>query len=193
MKSSKNSVNSALFLTATLAVFSACAKHVPADVAPMIDSIRPDATAVAVAAARSCGDMLKSGRMTVTGKGCSINVLPGETVVPDTPSPAKGTSLETNASVANVFVMCNAPVNGNESCGSSLGPLRKSPGPVPVDTGPLDPADSTCKHSPTDCNEAVVPSHYLATPGSADLRIVKPVIGGPAGATAEVTVVLQKK
>lgn len=189
----KTTTIQAVFLPALVATFSACSKHVPADVAPMVDSIRSDATAVAMAAAKACGDMLKSGRMTVTGKGCSINVLPGETIVPETPSPAKGTSLETNASVANVFVMCNAQVSGNESCGSGLAPLRASPGTMPIEKGPRDPADSTCKTSPTDCNEAVVPSQYLATPGSADLRIIKPVIGGPAGATAEVTIVLQKK
>ncbi|MEO8797523.1 MAG: hypothetical protein ABI551_06540 [Polyangiaceae bacterium] len=178
---------------AALGTSVGCSKHVPADVAPLVDSIKPDARAVAVEAAKACGDVLKSGRMTVTAKGCSLNVLPGETMVPELPSPAKGTALEANPNVANVFVMCNAAVAPNLSCGSGLGALRRSPGYLPADTGPRDPADSTCKGSPTDCDEVLVPSRYFSTPGSADLRVVRPVIGGPAGATAEVTVVLKKK
>jgi hypothetical protein len=123
----------------------------------------------------------------------ALNLLHGESVVPEAPSPAKGTSLETNPAVANVFVMCNALLNASESCGSGLGPLRSSPGYIPVDHGPREPADSTCKGSANDCDEALVPSRYFATPDSVDLRVVKPVIGGPAGATAELIVVLKKK
>ncbi len=170
-----------------------CSKRVPADVAPLVDSIKPDALAVAVEAAKACGDILKSGRMTVTANGCSLNLLPGETMVPELPSPAKGTALEANPNVANVFVMCNASLTPSQSCGSGLGALRRSPGYLPADTGPRDPADSTCKSSPTNCDEAFVPSRYFSTPGSVDLRVVRPVIGGPVGATAEVTVVLKKK
>ncbi|MEO8877241.1 MAG: hypothetical protein ABI461_16730 [Polyangiaceae bacterium] len=175
-----------------LVVLPACSKHVPSDVAPLVDSVRTDADAVAVVAAKQCAEMTKSGRMTASPKGCAINKLPGEEIVPETPSPAKGTALDTNPNVANVFVTCNVPTTPNEACGIGLGPLRPTPGAVPVNRGPNDPAGSTCKSTPTDCNEVITPSHYLTTPGTADFRVVKPVSGGAAGATAEITIILKK-
>ena len=53
--------------------------------------------------------------------------------------------------------------------------------------------DGNCKSSSTDCEEVVVPSQYAADETSTDLRIVKPIVGGPAGGTAEVTIILAKK
>lgn len=180
-------------VVAALGALGGCSKHVPSNVAPLVESVKPDVLALAVEAAKACGDILKSGRMTVTANGCSLNVLPGETMVPELPSPAKGTALESNPDVVNVFVMCNASAAPNQSCGSGLGPLRPSPRFLPMDNGPRDPLDGTCRSSPTDCDEAFVPSRHVASADSVDLHVVKPVIGGPAGANAEVTVVLKKK
>ena len=170
----------------------ACGKKVPSDIQPTLDAIRPDARRAADAAAKACAAQFTSSRFTVTGKTCATNTLPGETLVPIIPSPAKGTALETNPLVLEVETMCSAPVAPGEWCGSSLGALhnafpRQGSGRV------RNVVEGNCKATSTDCEEVVVPSQRAADETSADLRIVKPVSGGPAGATVELTVVLAKK
>src|SRR5262249_31634445 len=155
-------------------------------------AIRPDARNVAEAAAKACAAQFTSGRFTVKGKSCAVNKLPGETIVPAIPSPAKGTALETNPLVLEVETTCFAPISGAESCGSSLGSLHGAfSGPGANRTRNV--VDGDCKSTSTDCEDVITPSQRAADEASADLRIVKPVSGGPAGATVEVTVVLAKK
>jgi len=189
--SNRLSPRAAVVLALGVVAFS-CGKKVPSDIKPTLDAIRSDARSVADAAAKACAAQFASGRFTVTGKSCAVNKLPGETIVPVIPSPAKGTALETNPLVLEVETMCSAPVGAGESCGSSLGSLHNAfSGPGAGRTRNV--AEGNCKSTSTDCEEVIVPSQRAADETSADLRIVKPVSGGPAGATVEVTVVLAKK
>ncbi len=167
----------------------------PDEVKPTLDAIRADARTVADAAARVCAAQYTSGRFTVTATGCGVNKLPGEDLVPTIPSPAKGTPLEGNPMVLDVQVFCYAPNAGKtgESCGSGLAALRTPPFAMPGAGRTRNMAESNCKESPTSCEEVVVPSQYVKDEKSADLRVIKPVVGGPAGATAEVTILLGKK
>jgi hypothetical protein len=171
-----------------------CHKTVAPEVEPALKSARAEARNVAAAAAVACAAQFTSGRFTVGATGCATNKLPGEEIVPETPSPAKGSSFEKDPQIVNVQVECMAPVPSHpgQSCGTSLGQLHPTPGP-PTNLGPRETAESNCKKSPADCEEVVVPSHYTTEPASVDLRIVKPVVGGPPGATVEVTVSIRKK
>jgi predicted small lipoprotein YifL len=178
-----------------LAVFAltSCGKKVPSDIQPTLEAIRPEARKVADAAAAACAAELKSGHFTVSAAGCSSKLLPGETVIPVVPSPAKGTSLESNPMVLDVETTCNAPTSPNESCGTSLGSLKGAFNKGPGANRTRNVVDGNCKSTSTDCEEVIVPSQSAADEASTDLRIVKPVSGGPAGATVEVRVILGKK
>lgn len=184
-------------LAVALATFflAACSKKIPSETQPSVDAIRADARLVAEAAAKVCAADLAKGRFEVTASGCAVHKLPGEDIVPTTPSPAKGTPLESRADVLQVQAMCSAPVPGRkgEACGVGLGPLRSGLYPRSVPGRMRELADSSCKGSPTDCEEVVVPSQYEPDPKSVDLRVIKPVPGGPPGATAEITVTILKK
>jgi hypothetical protein len=177
-----------------LVLAGGCSKRLSPKVEPALAAVRADARSIAEAAAATCETEFSTGRFTVDLSGCSVNLLADETVVPEVPSPAKGTPLEKNPQVANVQVTCEAPIPGrtNEWCGSDLGPLRPLGRASTARSGPRKTAESTCGNSPTDCEEVVVPSHYAKDLDSADLRIVKPVVGGPRGATVEVTISLVK-
>lgn len=183
---------SRLFAAVVIALVLFGCKRVSPEVKPTLDSIRPDARTIAAAAAKTCADIVSSGRFTATAKGCSMNKLPGEDIVPSFPSPAKGSALESNAKVVDVTAMCNLPLPGSttESCGAGLGSLHG------VATGPSirtrSTVESNCKESPNDCEEIVAPSQYAKPEESADLRIVLPVAGAPKGANVEVTFVLSK-
>jgi hypothetical protein len=160
-----------------------------------VDGVRPEAEKVALAAATVCAAQYASGRFTVKGGGCALNVLPGEKLVPEIPSPAKGTPLESNASVADVQVMCEAPTsapgaNPTTSCGQGLGSLR---GLHEISGNGSGYAEDTCRKNAADCSQIVVPSGYSPAPDAVDLKVVKPVSGGPPGATAVVTLTLVKK
>jgi hypothetical protein len=169
-----------------------CGKKVPSEIRPTLDDIRPEARKVAEAAAKECTDQFRSGRFKVTSTGCSANLLPGETLVAMPPSPAKGTPLESTPLVLEVQVVCNAPLTATESCGVSLDSLHHAfNGPGAGRTRHI--AEGDCKSGSTDCEEIVVPSQSAADETSADLRLIRPVSAGPAGATAETTVVLAKK
>ena len=176
-----------------LAVLVSCSKSVPSEIKPTLDSIRDDARKVADAAAKTCGDEYASGQFYATAKGCGVKLLPGQTVVPVIPSPAKGTPLDTNPNVAEVITTCWLPQTSNESCGDDLGTLRHAFGPGDFQSGNWKTAEDTCKKSPTSCEKVEVPSRYVKNPQSADLTIVRPTIGGPPGSTAMVRVVLGKK
>ena len=170
----------------------ACGKKVPPEFRTTLELVRPDARRVADAAAKECAAQFASGRFTVTPKSCSVNKLPGETVVPITDSPAKGTPLETNPLVLDVTTVCNAPRSGDEWCGNGLGALHNAiKGPGANRTRKV--IDGDCRSSSTDCEDVISPSQSAADENSVDLRIVKPVVGGPPGATVEVTVILAKK
>lgn len=173
-------------------VAAACSKKVPTDLQPTLDAIRPEARKVADAAAQVCSAQFTSGRLTVTPKGGGTNLLPGETVVPVVPSPAKGTPLELNPLVLEVETSCYAPTGPGVSFGSALGSLHDVfHGPGASRTRRV--VEGGCKAASTDCEEVIVPSQRATDERSADLRIVRPVSPGPAGATAEVTVILSKK
>jgi hypothetical protein len=171
---------------------AACGKRVPDEIKPTLDAIRPDARKVASAAAAACSAQFASGRFTVTKSGCRANKLPGEDIVPTVPSPAKGTSLESNPGVLDVEVTCYAPTRPTEACGMGLGSLHNAISP-PGANRTRNVAEGNCKTNATDCEEVIVPSQSALDERSTDLRIVKPVAGGPAGATVEVTVILAKK
>ncbi len=187
------SPQSALVLGALL--FVGCDKEVPSETQPSLDAVRADARLVAEAAAKACGANFASGRFEVTGTGCSLKKLPGEQMVPTIPSPAKGTALEGQADVIQVQTRCYAPVSGKpgESCGMGLDDLRPGARMAAVPGRKRDPVDSTCDKAPADCEETVVPSQFEADPKSVDLRIIKPVVGGPEGATAEIIVTILAK
>src|ERR1035437_7031484 len=89
-------------VSVVIALVAGCGKGVPAAVKPTLDSIRADARKVADAAAATCGDQWRSGRFTATGGVCATNLLPGEKLVANIPSPAKGTSLEGNAMIEDL-------------------------------------------------------------------------------------------
>jgi len=169
-----------------------CGKKVPAEFRTTIELVRPDARRVADVAAKECAAQFASGRFKVTPTSCSVNKLPGETIVPVIDSPAKGTPLESNPLVLDVTTFCNAPTSNNESCGNGLGALHDAiKGPGAGRTRRV--IEGNCKSSSTDCEEVVSPSQSASDESSVDLRIVKPVAGGPPGATVEVTVILAKK
>ncbi len=179
-------------------LLAACSKSVPSEIASTLDSIRADARNVASAAAKTCGDQFASGQLYASSKGCGIALLPGQTIAPVVASPAKGTPLETNAKVADVMTTCWAPTGtgaggAQESCGSDLGSLRHAFGPGDFQSGNWGTSENSCKGSPTNCEKVEVPSRYLKDKRSADLTVVRPLIGGPAGATVTVTIVLGEK
>jgi hypothetical protein len=183
----------AIILGAVL--FVGCGKKVPAETQSSLDAVRADARLVAETAAKACGANVATGRFEVTGAGCSLKTLPGEQVVPTMPSPAKGTALEGQADVIQVRTFCYVPVPGKpgESCGMGLDELRPGVSMVAVPGRTRELADSTCRRSPGDCEETVVPSQFEPDAKSIDLRIIKPVVGGPEGATAEITVTILAK
>jgi hypothetical protein len=181
---------------ATTVACPARGETIPSGVQPTLDAIRVDARNVASAAAKACEAKFTSGRFVVSASGCSERPLAGESVIPVVPSPAKGTSLESNPMVLDVRTMCSAPTktsgNVSESCGTSLGSLRSAFNSQGAGRQ-RNIVEGNCKSSPTDCEDVIVPSQVAADENSTDLRIVKPVAGGPLGATAEVTIILGKK
>lgn len=178
-----------------ITIITGCAKKVPPETQPSLDAIRADARLVAEAAAKACAADFIKGRYEVTATGCALRKLPGEEIVPTAPSPAKGSPLEARADVIQVQTTCFAPVPGKkgESCGMGMGTLRTGAYPMAIPGRMRELADSSCKKSPTDCEEVVVPSQYEADPKSVDLRVIKPAPGGPPGASAEITVTILKK
>lgn len=176
-----------------LTAATACGKKVPSDIKPALEAVRTDARKVADDAAKVCAAQFTSGRYTATPKGCAINLLPGEKVVPVIPSPAVGTSLESNSLVLDVETTCWAPTAPGQACGSNLARLRRPPASGPGAGRARNAVEGNCKSDSTDCEEVLVPSQTAVDEASTDLRIVKPVAGGPAGATVEVTVIFAKK
>lgn len=193
MRNGPSRAGTLVLLTAIAVASAACGKKVPADVRATLDAARADAEKVATTAATVCAAQYASGRFSVKGGGCSTNLLPGETIVPSVPSPAKGTPLASNPSVVEVKVNCVAPTtppgaNPSSSCGIGLGSLHDV-SEVPVkDRGPVE----RCANE-ADCEQAFVPSAYATGTETVDLRVTKPVSGGPPGAYSEVIVALTKK
>lgn len=182
-------------LAIAASLLGGCGKKVPIETQPSLDAVRADARLVAEAAAKACAANYAKGRFEVTSGGCAVRKLPGEEIVPMDPSPAKGSALEARVDVIQVQASCSAPVPGKkgEACGLGLGELRRGATPRAIPGRMRDLADSNCRSSPQDCEEVVVPSQVEADPKSVDLRVIKPVLGGPAGATAEITVTILKK
>lgn len=179
-------------------LLAGCSKPVPAEIKPTLDAVREDARKVADAAAKTCGDEFASGQFYASPAGCGVKVLPGQSVVPSIPSPAAGTPLATNPNVAEVITTCWAPSGvgpgkSQESCGNNLGSLHHAFGPGDFQNGNWSTPENTCTSSPTSCEKVEVPSRYLKNTKSADLTIVRPMVGGPPGATAMIRVVLGKK
>ncbi len=185
--------------TCGLVLLASCGKSVPPEIKPALDGVRDDARKIAEVAAKTCGDQFASGQFYVTaGGGGGVKLLPGQTVVPTIPSPAKGTSLETNPDVVDVMTTCMAPAGAGpggsvESFGSDLGTLRHAFGPGDFQNGNWSTSENSCRSSPSSCEKVEVPSRYLKDKRSADLTLVRPMVGGPPGGTVTVTIVLGKK
>ncbi len=108
---------------------------------------------------------------------------------PPPPNPAKGTSLESESKVIDVFVMCNWPDPRSPDAWGGSG-LRSLKGTSQIMTKPVTmPADmvtNTCTKDPHNCEQLITPSRYSTAEKSADLRITRPTSDG---GEAEVVVV----
>jgi len=183
----------ALVLSLPISVLAGCGKKVPSEVQPALDAIRDEARKVADAAAKTCGAQFVSGQFFVSGKSCGAKVLPGQELVPQIPSPATGTALESNPDVVEVETSCNAPMESGMSCGQGLGTLRHAFKPGDFQSGNWATSENTCKSSPSNCEMVEVPSRMVKDTKSVDLTVVRPMVGGPPGGTVTVKVTLVKK
>jgi hypothetical protein len=155
-----------------------CGRKTPDAVKPTLEANRAIAITIAGDAAKACP--------AVKGRALGPNPV-GEPAPP--PSPAKGTALETNEMVYDVFVTCSWPVAGKPgmSVGTDLPALKgnKHVRVIAV-TMPDDSVETSCTKSPHDCEQVLTPSRYSVQKASADLRVVRPIADG---GEAEVIVV----
>ena len=172
----------ALSLLSVLILGGCGGKKVPGDVKVVLDAQRATARSVAEAGAKLC-PQLKSSAPSQPRKENAPMAAP-------LPSPAKGSPLESEAKIADVFVMCSwtLPKDPSMSEGTGMSSLRGTTHvPKRPVTMPDDRAETTCKENASSCEEVLVPSRFSEKPNSADLRIVRPT---PDGGTIEVTVVI---
>jgi hypothetical protein len=159
-----------------------CSKKVPPDVQGVIDAQHAAALEVAAKSALACPPWKARA---------PFQPSPVDVPAPAGASPAKGTSLEAEAKVNDVFVMCSwadpRDSTGATWAGTGLPSLKGTRNMMtrPV-TMPEDVAVDTCKKSEGSCEKVIVPSRYSASARSADLRIVRPTADG---GRAEITVV----
>lgn len=167
-----------LLVLATLALFG-CGKKLPAAVQQEVDAQRAAAMKVAEDAAKVCPGAKDRAPF-------QANPMAGK--LPP-PNPAKGSALEADAKVVDVFVMCQWPDPRNPTtiAGTGLMSLKGTDQRMKLAvTMPEDRTETTCQKNGGDCYEVITPSRYVATPNSADLRIHKPQ---PDGGETDVTVV----
>jgi hypothetical protein len=159
-------------------VIAGCGRKTPEAVKPTLESERATAIKVAEEAAKVC----------VSAKGRALGAVPIDEPPPP-PNPAKGTSLEKNEMVYDVFITCSWPVPGSPSTssGTALPALKgnKHMRAITV-TMPEDSVDTSCTKSPSHCEQTLTPSRYSVQKASADLRVVRPT---PDGGEAEVIAV----
>lgn len=165
-----------------LSVSVACGKKAPTEVQAAIDAQHAAAIKVASEAAALCPAVKGSAPF-------QANPLAAPS---PPPNPAKGTALESDKSVVDVFVMCSWPdprdAKGAIWAGTGLHSLK---GTSNVQTKPVtmpeDISADTCKKDAHNCERTVVPSRYSTSARSADLLVVRPT---PDGGQVEVTVVI---
>jgi hypothetical protein len=174
----------ALVAIATLSSFAlaGCGKKAPGEVAAVIDAQRETAIKVAENAAKACPAAKDRAPF---AKNPSAAALPP-------PNPAKGTSLDTEPKIVDVFVMCSWPdprqPSGEMWAGTALPSLRgTSQVPLITVTMPEDMVEDTCSKKPHDCAQVVTPSRFAKAQKSADFRIVRPTSDG---GEAEVRIII---
>jgi hypothetical protein len=177
-------VHRAIVAIAALASFSiaGCGKKAPPEVAAVIDAERETAIKVAENAAKVC---LAAKDRAPFAKDPSAAALPP-------PNPAKGTSLDTDPKIVDVFVTCSWPdprqPGADIWAGTSLLSLRgTSQVPLITVTMPEDEVENTCTKKPHNCTEVVTPSRFAKPQKSADFRVVRPTSDG---GEAEVRIVI---
>jgi hypothetical protein len=168
-------------VAAALALFG-CGKKAPPEVAAVIEAQRDNAMRVSEDAAKVC---LAAKDRAPFQKNPSSAPLPP-------PNPAKGTTLDTEPKIVDVFVMCSWPdprsPGSDMWAGTGLPALRgTSQVPLITVTMPEDIVENTCNKKPHDCVQVVTPSRFAKAPKSADFRIVRPTADG---GEAEVRVII---
>jgi hypothetical protein len=170
-----------LTLLALAQAAAGCGKTVPSEVQSVLDAQHAAAVKVAADAAAAC-----------PGAKGSAPFQPNPMAAPPPPpNPAKGTSLEADARVVDVFIMCSWPDPRDAThatwAGTSLPSLRgTSTVPALAVTMPEDMAVNTCKKDPHNCEQVIVPSRHSKAARSADLRLKRPT---PDGGEVEVRVI----
>lgn len=156
---------------------AACGRKIPDEVKPTLEAQRAAAIKVATDAVPICG----AWEAPILDKNTPHTQPPA--------NPAKGTSLESEAKVYEVAVMCYRPdpKDANLSKGDGLAELKGTlTVPVRNVTMPEDKAQDTCKDKPHNCEQVIVPSRFLKSEKTADLHVLRPT---PTG-WVEVTVVI---
>lgn len=166
-----------LWLATVVAAVAGCTRKTPEAVKPTLESERAATIKVAEEAATVC----------LAAKGRAVGAVPVDEPLP--PNPAKGTSLDKNEMVYDVFIMCSWPVPGKPgmTAGTGLPALKgnKQVRMITV-TMPDDSVETSCTKSPSKCEQVLTPSRYSVQKASADLRVVRPTADG---GEAEVIVV----
>lgn len=160
---------------------TSCSKRVPNELAPIVDANLPLAIRVAEDAAKSCPALKASAPFQPNPMAAP----------PPPPSPAKGSPLESDTHVVDVLITCNWPdprdSTGNTTAGSSFPKLKdKVRLPERTVTVPEDFAKNTCPKNHDSCEQVVVPSRYLTSESTADIRITRKTVDG----SIEVVVIL---
>lgn len=169
-----------VFVPIVLLTLAACGKKTPPEVQAILDAQHAAAVKVALDSAAVC-----------PSDKAAAPFMPEPIKAPPPPAnPAKGTSLESEKKVVDVLVTCSWPDPRSPGAfgGTSLHPLKGTdPMRARAVTMTDDMSVNTCKNSPHDCEQVIVPSRYSSAEKSADLRIVRPTSDG---GEAEVIVVI---
>ena len=167
-----------LAMSAPLA--SGCGKKLDPQVSAVVEAQRGAATRVAEDAAKLCPQVKDAAPF-------QPNPMAAR---PPPPTPAKGTSLESEAKVVDVFITCSwpDPRTPGASGGTSMPSLRgTSQVPRLHVSMPDDMTENTCGKNAQDCMQVITPSRYGTNDRSADVRIVRPT---PDGGEVDVRVVI---
>jgi len=154
-------------LLAVIALASGCGKKLDPAVSTVVEAQRGAALKVAEEAAKLCPSVKLAAPFQPNPMAAP----------PPPPSPAKGTTLDSEAKVVDVFITCSWPDPRNPAtmAGTSLPSLRGTPHvPTQHVTMPDDLTENTCAKNEHDCVQVITPSRYGANPRSADLRVVRP-------------------
>jgi hypothetical protein len=166
-------------ILAVITLASGCGKKLDPAVSTVVEAQRGAALKVAEEAAKLCPRVKLAAPFQPNPMAAP----------PPPPSPAKGTALEPEAKVVDVFVTCSwpDPRDPTTMAGTSLPSLRGTTHvPAQHVTMPDDMTENTCAKDAHDCVQVITPSRYGTNPRSADLRIVRPA---PDSGEVEVRVV----